>query len=38
MDIGEVLGEQGPMVFAKINVLCLCREWNAIWCGENLSL
>ena len=22
MDIGEVLGEQGPRVFAKINVLC----------------
>ena len=38
MDIGEVLEEQGPRVFAKINVLSGCFTWNAIWCGENRSL
>jgi hypothetical protein len=30
MDIGEVLEEQGPRVFAKIKVLVGCLTWNAI--------
>ena len=30
MDIGEVLEEQGPRVFAMINVLSGWRTWNAI--------
>ena len=33
MDIGEVLGEQGPRAFAMINVLCGCLYGSAIWCG-----
>ena len=28
----------GPRASAKIKVLCGCATWNAIWCGENLSL
>ena len=28
----------GPRASAMINVLCGCATWNAIWCGENLSL
>ena len=38
MDIGEVLEEQGPRVFARIKVLSGCFTWKAIWCGENRSL
>ena len=30
--------DRGPRASAKINVLCGCATWNAIWCGENLSL
>ena len=30
MDIGEVLEEQGPRVFAKIKVLCGCLIWKPI--------
>jgi hypothetical protein len=30
MDIGEVLEEQGPRVFARIKVLIECFTWNAI--------
>jgi hypothetical protein len=34
MDIGEVLGVQGPRVFTMIKVLSGWRVWKAIWCGE----
>ena len=27
----------GPRVSVKINVLCGCLIWNAIWCGENFN-
>jgi hypothetical protein len=30
MDIGEVLEEQGPRVFARIKVLCGCLIWKPI--------
>ena len=38
MDIGKVFDALGPRAWAMMKVLCGCFTWNAIWCGEKVTL